>query len=266
MQDSFGRVINYLRISVTDRCNLACEYCMPRNKTPFIQRHKILSYEEIANFVSTAVGLRFQKVRLTGGEPLMRKGIVSLVEMLAKIEGIEDLSMTTNGTLLSHYAKDLRAAGLHRINISIDTLSPQRYAKITNGGDLKDLLLGIEAAEGAGLIPIKLNCVIENSSEEPDAVAVANFAHERGYHVRFIRRMDIAAGRFCVVQGGSGGDCAHCNRLRLSSDGLLRPCLFSDISIHLREHTPEEAIRKAIHAKPERGSQSKQNLMYAIGG
>ena len=266
MVDPFGRTINYLRVSVTDRCNLRCIYCMPAEGIELISHDDILRYEEILDFVRVAVDRGIIKVRVTGGEPLVRKGIVSLVERLAQIDGIRDLCMTTNGTLLDQFAQPLADAGLHRVNISLDALDPKRYAEITRGGDVNQVLAGIEAARTAGLTPIKLNCVIQRSSNEADARAVAAFAQGSGFDVRFIRRMNIAQGTFWVVEGGRGGHCETCNRLRLSSDGRLRPCLFNDLAVNVRGLGYAEAIDRAVAAKPESGTSSQANRMYRIGG
>ena len=172
----------------------------------------------------------------------------------------------TNGILLSRFAKDLKAAGLQRINVSLDALSPERYAEITGGGKVEEVLSGIEAAKAVGLTPVKSNCVINESPQEPDAREVAAYGQRDGLEVRFIRRMDLTAGHFWAVEGGEGGHCESCNRLRLSSEGFLRPCLLSDIKINIREMLAEEAIRRAIEVKPASGSKSDQNRMHAIGG
>jgi len=266
MIDSFGRTIDYLRISVTDRCNLRCRYCMPNGLTKLLPRDSILSFEEIVEVARTAVGMGFTKVRLTGGEPLVRRNIEELVAMLAKIEGIEDLAMSTNGILLSDYAEALATAGLHRVNVSLDSTDPQRYAEITGGGDLRRVLAGIEAAREVGLEPIKLNCVVAESSAEPDALAVARFAKDNDLEVRFIHQMDFAAGKFSVVEGGRGGDCPHCNRVRLSSDGMVRPCLFSDLAFSVRELGTAGALEQAIRKKPAAGGPCAHNWMHGIGG
>src|SRR6056297_1239375 len=221
MYDRFNRKINYLRVSVTDRCNLRCVYCMPEEGVPFIPHSRILSLEEITEVVRTAVSLGFDKIRLTGGEPLVRKGIVDLVGMISEIEGVRDLGMTTNGILLTEYARDLKKAGLHRVNISLDSLDPERYTQITRLGRLQDALDGIEAAREAGLFPIKINTVILTDNDRTEALRVAEFARAQGYQIRFIRQMDLQAGDFWVVEGGDGGDCSRCNRLRLSSEGVV---------------------------------------------
>ena len=266
MIDPFGRAITYLRVSVTDRCNLRCEYCMPPEGVALLRHEDILRFEEIRELVRVAVGWGVTKVRITGGEPLVRRGVVDLVRMLAAIDGVEDLAMSTNGTLLAAHAAALADAGLQRVNVSLDALDPRRYAEITGGGDVGEVLAGIEAARGARLEPIKLNCVVTESSDEPDAAAVADFARGRGLQVRFIRRMSFADGTFTVVEGGSGGDCARCNRLRLSSDGLVRPCLFSDLGFSVRDLGPAEALRRAVAEKPEHGQACTHNWFRGIGG
>jgi len=266
MKDRFGRTINYLRISVTDRCNLRCRYCVPAAGVTLLPREDILSFEEVVEVTGVAVDMGVTKVRLTGGEPLVRRDISVLVGMLAEIEGIRDLAMSTNGIFLAEHAAALAAAGLHRVNVSLDTMSPERYTEITGGGDIRRVLEGIEAAGQAGLTPIKLNCVVSESSLEPDALDVAQFARENDFEVRFIRRMDAATGRFWVVEGGSGGDCAHCNRLRLSADGFVKPCLFSDLRFSVRKLGAKEAIRQAVRDKPEAGGACNLPCMRAIGG
>ena len=265
MRDSFGRTIHYLRISVTDRCNLRCGYCLPNGCAELLPRGDLLSYEEITDVAQTAVGLGFNKVRLTGGEPLVRSCVVDLVGMLSRIEGLEDLSMTTNGVLLDQYAVPLVKAGLHRVNISLDSMNPERYREATLG-DVKRVLAGIQAAKGAGFKRIKLNCVVEKSSDEADARGVAAFAMEQGLEVRFIRRMNLAAGEFWAVDGGIGGRCELCNRLRLSSDGQIRPCLFSDEGFSVRELGTREAIMQAIETKPESGKRCHTTSFRRIGG
>ena len=266
MIDGFGRELNYLRISVTDRCNLRCRYCMPSGGVNMLPHEEILSFEEIAEVVRTAVEMGFKKVRLTGGEPLVRRGIIDLVKMLAAIDGIEDYAMTTNGILLAQYAGALADAGLHRVNISLDTTDLTRYAELTRGGNIRDVFAGIDAALRCGLTPVKLNCVFNGSSAESDAEAVKKFGRDKGLEVRIIRLMDFASGRFSVVEGGTGGDCPRCNRLRLSSDGMIRPCLFSDLSFSVRKLGAEEALRRAAGEKPRAGGPCTHAWMHGIGG
>jgi cyclic pyranopterin phosphate synthase len=264
--DRYNRNINYLRISVTDRCNLRCRYCMPEEGVKLISHSDILTYDEIAAFTRVAVAAGISKVRITGGEPLVRKGVTGLVEMLSGIEGITDLSMTTNGILLAENARDLAAAGLMRVNISLDTLDPLKFKYVTRGGDLQSVLNGIAAAQEAGLRPVKINCVIKSTPDEEDARDVAGYCMREGLEVRFIRQMDLALGTFSVVHGGSGGHCARCNRLRLTPEGQLRPCLFSDKGFSIRELGAEEALRRALEEKPEKGTANHVNGFYNIGG
>jgi len=265
MFDSFNRRINYLRISVTDRCNLRCNYCMPAEGMQLIPRERILKFTEIAEITRIAVAQGVTKVRITGGEPLVRCHIVELVEMIADIDGIEDFGMTTNAIALPQFAQPLRDAGLHRLNISLDTVVPQRYRELTRCGELADATSGIDAAIAAGFNPIKLNCVIEENSDEPDARSVADFGAERGLPVRFIRKMNLATGKFWQVEGGEGGKCSTCNRLRLSSDGKLYPCLFSDLCYDVRELGVEQAIRCALEGKPRSGRTATREFT-TLGG
>ncbi len=308
--DAYNRPISYLRISVTDRCNLRCIYCMPPQGVPKRPHDEILSYEEIETVVRTAAELGITKVRLTGGEPLVRPGIVDLVRMLARVEGIDDLAMTTNGILLSDYAQALAQAGLQRVNVSLDTLRPERFRRITRCGSLENVLAGMQAARAAGLEPIKINTVVIRGMNDDEAVDFARKTVEPGWHMRFIELMPIGTGtqvandwqnrgvsakevreqiestlgklipaKIAVGNGparyyrlpdakGTIGFitpisehfCYQCNRLRLTADGHLRPCLLSDAEIDLR--TPLRAgadveqvktlIRQAIESKPMR--------------
>ncbi len=266
MLDRFDRTINYLRISVTDRCNLRCRYCMPEEGIELLRHEDILSFDEIASFTEVAVKHGVNKVRITGGEPLVRKGIATLVKMIANVEGIEDLSMTTNGVLLKDFASDLKAAGLHRVNISLDTTDPERFEYITRGGNLNDVFEGIAAAKKAGLVPVKINCVIINSKDEEDAKQIADFCLRNSLEIRYIHQMDLVAGHFSTVEGGTGGNCSLCNRLRLTANGKLRPCLFNDLEFDIRKMGYEEAIMKAVEFKPECGSSNVTGKFYNIGG
>lgn len=231
-----------------------------------LKHEDILSFEEIIEVTRTAVAAGVTKVRLTGGEPLVRHGIINLVASLAGIEGIEDLSMTTNGIFLANFAGSLADAGLDRVNISLDTTDPVRYRSLTRGGDISHVFAGIHAACEAGLTPIKLNCVVGEFSNESDAEAVGNFGRDNGLEVRIIRQMRFETGCFSVVEGGTGGDCEQCNRLRLSSDGKIRPCLFSDISFDVRQLGASDAISRAVAEKPQAGGPCEHNWMHGIGG
>lgn len=266
MYDCFNRNINYLRVSVTDRCNFRCTYCMPAEGVYMLSHKDILSFDEIYATIKHGVSQGINKVRITGGEPLVRKGIIDLIKMLGNLEGINDLSMTTNGVLLTKFAKELKAAGLMRINISLDTLDAEKFKSITRIGELNDVLKGIEAAKNAGLSPIKLNCVIKKTKEEPDAQAVAEYAKNNGLQVRFIHEMDLEKGDFKVVEGGEGGDCKICNRLRLTANGSIKPCLFSEIDYNIRELGIEQAYELALKRKPKTGHKNKTGNFYNIGG
>jgi len=264
--DKYNRSLDYLRISVTDRCNLRCRYCMPEEGIKLLRHDEILSFDEIADFTKTAVRYGITKVRITGGEPLVRRNIVTLVSMLAGIDGIKDLSMTTNGVLLKQYARDLKKAGLQRVNISLDTVDNEKFAEITRSDALNDVFEGISAALSAGLIPVKINCVISKSKDEAEARAVTEYCKKNNLEIRYIRQMDLVNGHFSVVEGGTGGDCVNCNRLRLTSNGKLKPCLFNDLEFDIRELGFEKAIEMAIMQKPECGSNNFTGKFYNIGG
>ncbi len=266
MYDRYKRKINYLRVSVTDRCNLRCTYCMPAEGVELMQHKDILRFEEIVDTIKYAVSLGVDKVRITGGEPLVKRGIVDLVKMISEIKGIKDFGMTTNGILLKKYAQQLADAGLHRVNISLDTLNPEKYRNITRVGDITQVYAGIKAAKEAGLTPIKINCVVKNSSEEPDAVEVAKFCKENDLQVRFINEMNLETGSFSVVKGGTGGNCSICNRLRLTANGDIMPCLFSDLKFNVRELGIEKAFAMALGEKPKSGHIAVKSKFYNIGG
>ena len=266
MFDSYNRRINYLRISVTDRCNLRCTYCMPAEGIALMQHKDILTFEEIMEVVDAALALGVDKIRITGGEPLVRKGIVDLVKLIASKPGVQDLGMTTNGQLLEKFAQPLKDAGLHRVNVSLDTMDPGRYREITRGGEIENVLKGIISAVNAGLSPVKINCVIVKSPTEPDAVEVAGYAKGLGLQVRFIRQMDLEKGEFYIVDGGSGGDCSTCNRLRLTANGMIKPCLFNDLEYNVREHGAYKALQLALGNKPSCGTVNRHGEFYNIGG
>jgi len=266
MFDRFNRNITYLRISVTDRCNLRCRYCMPEEGVPLKNHGEMLSFEEITDVVTTGVKLGINKIRLTGGEPLVRKDVAELIRMIKAVDGIQDIGLTTNGILLPKFAEDLWQAGLRRINISLDTLNKDKYREITRTGNLEDLLTGIEIAKKRGFDPIKINFVRIPGVNESDEQEVRQFCSAHDLKIRFIRQMDLATGAFSPVEGGIGGNCSICNRLRLTADGKIIPCLFSDVGYSTREHGIEEAFSKALQSKPESGKISVGHNFYNIGG
>lgn len=266
MYDKFNRKINYLRVSVTDRCNLRCAYCMPAEGVQLMEHNDILRFDEIVEVVQLAVEMGVEKVRITGGEPLVRKGIIDLVKQIGQIDGIKDFAMTTNAVFLPKYAYELVAAGLQRVNISLDTLNPEKYKSLTRVGSLDNVLNGIEFAKKAGLNPIKINCVIKESHEEKDAQDVTAFCKENDLDIRYIREMDLEKGQFWKVKGGEGGACNICNRLRLTSDGKIKPCLFSDIEYDVREYGAKGALERALGNKPKSGTTSFKNKFSNVGG
>jgi cyclic pyranopterin phosphate synthase len=326
MFDRANRKIEYLRISITDRCNLRCIYCMPEKGVPALVHKEILSYEEIVRVARVAAEAGITKVRLTGGEPLVRKGVTGLIRELAAIPGIKDLSLTTNGILLGGMAGELMDAGLKRINISLDSLNPARFFDLTRGASLGTVLDGIEKAETAGFHPIKINMVAIRDLNDDEVVEFARLTLEKPYHVRFIEFMPIGAREMWddkkvvtsdeimrriaplgeltpVKNGGMDGPaelfrlpgakgilgfisplshhfCGECNRLRLTADGKLRPCLFSESEIDLK--TPMRTgcgdselarlIGVALSVKPEGHSMATgikkkyHRTMSKIGG
>ena len=326
MNDAFERDIDYLRISVTDRCNLRCIYCMPAEGVELSSYEDILRLEEIVKIIKCAVTLGIKKIRFTGGEPLVRKGIVDLIKQTSEIPEIKDISLTTNGILLPEMAKSLKKAGLNRVNISLDTLSPQKYAEITRGGQFGKVWLGLEAARDAGLDPVKLNTVIIRGLNDDEIFDFADLTTKMPIHVRFIELMPIgtsqaaamdtyissaellemignkreivpeydvagsgpakyfripgAPGTVGVISPISSHFCASCNRVRLTAEGQLRPCLQSpkeiDLRVPLRSGASEkelaDIIQLAINSKPEKhdlaqtGWEGNRRLMNQIGG
>ena len=255
--DNYARPINYLRVSVTDLCNLRCVYCMPEEGVPKLSHDNILRFEEIVRIVRVAVDMGIIHVRLTGGEPLVRRGIVDLVAELGRLPGLDDLSMTTNGTLLSRFAASLAQAGLDRINISLDTLQPERFRHITRRGELEDVLYGRRAALDAGLRPVKINTVVVRGLNEerlgPLTAVTANGPGPARYY-----QLPGAEGTLGFISPISEHFCHACNRLRLTSDGRLLPCLLSntafDMRTPLRAGATDEELREllvqTINAKP----------------
>ena len=290
MIDNFGREINYLRISVTDRCNLRCRYCMPEEGCGNLIPHsEILTFEEIIRIAEAAAAIGIHKLRLTGGEPLVRHSIVDLIAGLNAIDGIDEIDITTNGLLLADMAHDLKKAGLCRVNISLDTFDPDKFRDITRGGDLNRVLRGIEAAEREGLTPIKINCVALGGFNDDEFGTFVELTRERDITVRFIELMPIgsadvgegygfisdqdilrmfpdlvpctqdkfsvsvdyqlpgAKGKVGFISALSNHFCSTCNKLRLTSDGKIKPCLHNDEEIDikhaLREGTDEDVLQ-----------------------
>lgn len=199
--DQFGRRINYLRVSLTDRCNFRCVYCMPAEGVQFTSKSELLTNEELLRVIKSAAAVGFEKIRLTGGEPTLRRGLVELVREIARTPGIREISMTTNGLLLDDMAGPLAEAGLTRVNISIDTLNPEKFRRMTRGGNLERVWAGIEAAEAAGLTPLKLNCVIVRGYNEDDAADLARLTLKWPWQMRFIEVMPLV-GVDGVAEGG----------------------------------------------------------------
>ncbi len=340
-RDALGRRVDYLRVSLTDRCNLRCVYCMPPQGVELRPSAEILTFEEIERFAAAAVAEGITKIRLTGGEPLVRRGVVDHVRRLLAATGIEAVALTTNGTLLPRFARPLAEAGLTRVNISIDSLDPDVYSTVTRGGSLARALTGLDAALDAGLAPVKLNVVVVRRLRQ-DLLAFAKMTLDRPVHVRFIEYMpvgDAKDGDPCEPKGHSGGwsaddhvpadevlgeltskgeahglgllepvarrnapggwgparyyrfpgaegtvgvisplshhFCAECNRLRLTADGRLRPCLFSDEEIDVRtvlrggsDEQVRALVREALGSKPS-GHEHQvgtRRRMFQIGG
>jgi cyclic pyranopterin phosphate synthase len=326
--DSYGRIIDYLRISITDHCNLDCLYCAPFGGRRRLPHSEILTYEEILRITKAAVSAGVSKIRITGGEPLKRKGMVRLCRMLADIAGIESLAVTTNGILLKELADPLFEAGVQRVNVSLDTLKPERFKKITGEDLLYRVLEGIEAAEKVGMNPIKINTVVMRDINDDEIEDIAGLTLKKPYHVRFIELMPTqgdtikkhkslfvpiskvfdrikmignlqlnnktesfgpatvysfpeAPGKIGFIAPLSRHFCETCNRLRLTADGKLRTCLFSEKEIDIKESLRKGAsmkelvdmFRNAAMSKPQRHclndtvpSNLSNRTMRAIGG
>lgn len=321
--DSFGRKINYLRLSVTDRCNFRCLYCMPEDGVPKVDHHEILSYEELLLLARSVVPLGIEKIRITGGEPLVRTGIIDFLGELSKIPMLRQLVLTTNGYLLEEMATRLRAAGVQRLNISLDSLQNERFAAITRSGDLASVLKGIRAAEEAGF-PIKINVVAMRGVNDDEFVDFAALTLDKPYAVRFIEymptnredtwtskvisgeeilsrirdrfsmqpvvrgemsgpsrdyRISGAAGTIGVITPISGHFCQDCNRIRVTSQGMVKNCLFAESEVDLkpvlRSGSVEElqqALRRIVSEKPgkhlmsETDTGHKPFAMSKVGG
>jgi cyclic pyranopterin phosphate synthase len=239
---------------------------MPEQLAAHTGRKELLDFEEIAGIVRILAPLGITKIRLTGGEPLVRKGINNLVGMLSAIAGIREITMTTNGQLLERMAGQLASAGLHRVNISLDTLDRDRYREITRGGNIRRVLRGIDAALEAGLDPVKINCVITPDTTPDEIRGLKEFGQAKELEIRFIRQMNLWTGRFWRVDGGEGGHCRICNRMRLTSDGRFIPCLFSDREFSIHEFGILGAFTRAVRQTPAQGKVNSRNTFYGIGG
>lgn len=303
LTDRFGRVHDYLRISVTDRCNLRCLYCMPEEGVEFTDSSNLLTYDQIVEVAEAGASLGISKLRITGGEPLVRQGLDGLIKRLADIPGIRDIAMTTNGIYLAKHAEALKKAGLNRVNISLDTLDPARFKFIARRGDLKRVMEGIEAAAAVGFDPIKLNCVLLKGINEDEIAAFLKLAHDQPMHVRFIEYMPIGhaddnwknhylplsrvleiageqgyaispkpnvkgngpsddwqieggRGSFGLIHPISDHFCKSCNRLRLTADGSIKPCLYWVDELNVKTalgslEAMQALLLRAMDVKPE---------------
>jgi cyclic pyranopterin phosphate synthase len=314
MTDTYGREISYLRLSITDLCNLRCVYCMPAAGVAKRRHGEILSLEELTAITEAAVRCGVRKVRITGGEPLVRNGVAELCRRIGRFEGVRELCMTTNAVLLPKYAAELKAAGVRRLNISLDTLNAEKFRRLSGIGTLRDVEAGIDAAVAAGFEQIKLNTVLIGVNDD-EIRPLADFAGRNGFDLRFIELMTMGVcahwdrSRFvgtdrvlealpelvpCGAEGVAGlyappgyasrvglispitsCFCAACNRIRVTADGRLKPCLHSAMEYRLRGLSPErmeQTIREAIATKPRRHALSADSPsparrdMNEIGG
>jgi GTP 3',8-cyclase len=323
MEDGFKRQIEYMRISITDRCNLRCSYCMPPEGVRWLPSSDVLSYEEILRFVNLSTELGFKKFRVTGGEPLVRKGVIPFLQKLASNPGVEDLTLTTNGILLGEMAQELKNVGVRRVNISLDTLDSKKFSEITRGGDLQDVLAGINKSLEVGLHPVKVNVVVIRGFNDDELEAFFHMAEQQPLHIRFIELMPVGAsdgnknlvpveemkdrlglsnlvpvkefqgagpaqhyagvgmkGSIGFISALSQHFCSECNRIRLTADGRLRPCLHSTKELDLRallrngasDLELKELLAEAILLKPGQhhmnteGWQGRDRGMSQIGG
>lgn len=324
--DEPNRTVNYLRLSITDRCNMRCTYCMPEEGIDFLPHSEVLTYEELLHLVRLAVQRGIRKIRLTGGEPLVRKGIIGFLERLCEIEGLDEITLTTNGVLLKKFAADLKTSGICRVNVSLDSLKRERFLQITGRDYFDQVWEGIQEVERLGFDPIKINVVAMKGVNDDEILDFARLTLAKPYHVRFIEFMPVGkengwtaekfipthvifnriqtlgemrpiaskildgpAQRF-VLDGGKGEIgfigalsnhfCKQCNRLRITSEGHLRSCLFSDREIDLkgplrngrRDADLLELITFAIENKPKsheslhQGPRKCVRHMSSIGG
>ena len=304
MRDGFGRRIEYLRVSVTDKCNLRCVYCMPLHGLPWLKRSELLSYEEIAEIIAVMAPMGLRRVRLTGGEPLVRPDLPVLARLIRAVPGIDDLALSTNAVLLADHARALKDAGVDRVNVSLDSLRPDRVDAIARRpGSYDGIMAGLDAAERVGFAPIKINVVVMRGRNDDEIADFAAITRDRPWHVRFIEVMPVggnlgisaaeyvpatemlsrvrrigalepatgpagngpatyyrfpgAPGTVGVITPMSHNYCDRCNRMRLTADGQLRPCLFGEIQTNLRDPLRaglalEPLVEETLRIKPER--------------
>jgi GTP 3',8-cyclase len=326
VKDSFGRAIDYLRLSITDRCNLRCRYCMPEAGVSSLGHANVLSYEELLRVAGVAVALGVRKIRITGGEPLVRKGVVDFVRQLAALPGGPEITLTTNGLLLEELAADLKGAGLSRVNVSLDTLRPERFQQITRRDGLQRVLDGIHRAFAVGLTPLKINMVPLRGVNDDEILNFGRLTLEHPWEIRFIEFMPVSGkldyndehrfsaqeimteleqidflhpiqrtgvvgparlfryaqgqGRIGVIPAVSQHFCFECNRLRVTADGRIRPCLLNSEEIDLKtllrrgasDAELEALLRGAAWAKPKQHRVGEEDYregtrgMQEIGG
>lgn len=319
MLDSHGRNINYLRISVTDRCNFRCKYCMPADGIEKLKHKDILRNHEIVDIVKAGIEIGIDKVRITGGEPMVRKGIVDLISEISSLPGIKDLAMTTNGYYLKEYGSALRQAGLRRLNISLDSFRDDRFKEITRGGSLLNVIEGIKHVSTLGFDEIKLNVVLLDGINDDEITSFIDFAYLYDIEVRFIELMPMGSlgewsidhvvrnnrvldmfpnlipistsetspsktyllpygrGRIGLINPISQHFCGSCNRIRVTSNGKIKPCLHWDYEIDIKKelalgYSLEEVLIKAISKKPAKHNIDSEEYipiirdMYEIGG
>jgi len=266
--DQYNRSITYLRISVTDRCNYRCTYCMPPGGVTLKPHEQMLRYEDIIAIVREAAALGVAKIKLTGGEPLVKRNIEELVRGIAAVPGISDLGMTTNASLLTpEKARALKQAGLMRVNISLDTLDAAHFCRITRGGRIEDVLRGIDAALEAGLTPVKINMVVFADTTVEEVDAMGRFCAAKGARLQTISHFSLheRAGKN-YMEAGRPPRCEECNRLRLTADGYFKSCLFSDDEIKVDMQNIRQSIIHAVANKPPSGSTCTTRAMSQIGG
>lgn len=265
MLDCYNRKITYLRISVTDKCNLRCLYCMPQEGVLKKEHKEFLTFEQMGKIVEAAAELGIYKIRLTGGEPLVKKDIEKLAGIIKNIKGITYLGVTTNGILLPRLAGPLKKAGVDSLNISMDTLNRDRYSYLTRGGDVRLVLAGIEAAKKEGF-PIKINMVVMDDTDPEEITSMRAFCEEQGLNLQLINHYDLGAEKRDDYVFDRPPKCGNCNRIRLLSHGVLKPCLQSDLEIPVDLENPRESLIAAIQGKPLHGSVCTNREMTEIGG